>query len=506
MAHELEITRLRLRDDFPFYARNCLRVRSKSGETKAFELNKAQQFIHACIERQKTETGKVRVIVLKGRQQGVSTYAEGRLYWKTTHRSGVRAFILTHEADSTSALFEMVERYHELAPDFVKPMTGASNAKELIFSKLDSGYKVGTAGNKSVGRGTTIQYFHGSEVAYWPNAAEHAKGILQAVPDEDDTEIILESTANGIGNYFYQQWQRAEAGDGPFQAIFVPWFWQPEYRKSGLGVTRSPEEEKIVELFGLDNEQLAFRRSKIAELSADGGDGLFAFRQEYPMTAQEAFQVSGGDSLIRPETVMQARQAKVLAHGPLIVGVDPARFGDDRTAIIKRRGRSAYDLVTYDKTSTMEVAGLVNAIIKNERPAQVAIDVGGLGAGVVDRLLELGHGDVVVPINFGGSSLDPERFINRRAEMWWNLRDWLDGDMPVMIPDRDDLHSDLCAPFYKYDSQARRKLESKDEMKKRGMRSTDCADALALTFAEPLRVVRDEVVARSSVVDKVAGY
>jgi len=506
MAHELEITRLRLRDDFPFYARNCLRVRSKSGETQAFQLNKAQQFIHACIERQKAETGKVRAIVLKGRQQGVSTYAEGRLYWKTTHRSGVRAFILTHEADSTSALFEMVERYHELAPDFVKPMTGASNAKELIFSKLDSGYKVGTAGNKSVGRGTTIQYFHGSEVAYWPNAAEHAKGILQAVPDEDDTEIILESTANGVGNYFYQQWQRAEAGESPFQAIFVPWYWQPEYRKSGLGVTRSAEEEKIVELFGLDNEQLAFRRSKIAELSADGGDGVFAFKQEYPMTAQEAFQVSGGDSLIRPESVMKARQAKVLAQGPLIVGVDPARFGDDRTAIIKRRGRSAYDLVTYDKTSTMEVAGLVNAIIKNERPAQVAIDVGGLGAGVVDRLLELGHGDVVVPINFGGSSLDPERFINRRAEMWWNLRDWLDGDMPVMIPDRDELHSDLCAPFYKYDSQARRKLESKDDMKKRGMRSTDCADALALTFAEPLRVVRDEVLARSSVVDRVAGY
>ena len=278
MAHELEITRLRLRDDFPFYARNCLRVRSKSGETQAFQLNKAQQFIHACIERQKAETGKVRAIVLKGRQQGVSTYAEGRLYWKTTHRSGVRAFILTHEADSTSALFEMVERYHELAPDFVKPITGASNAKELIFSKLDSGYKVGTAGNKSVGRGTTIQYFHGSEVAYWPNAAEHAKGILQAVPDEDDTEIILESTANGVGNYFYQQWQRAEAGESPFQAIFVPWYWQPEYRKSGLGVTRSAEEEKIVELFGLDNEQLAFRRSKIAELSADGGDGVFCIQ------------------------------------------------------------------------------------------------------------------------------------------------------------------------------------------------------------------------------------
>lgn len=507
MAHELEITRLRLRDDFPFYARNCLSVRSKSGDIKPFELNKAQQFVHGCLEAQKENTGKVRAIILKGRQQGVSTYVQGRYYWKTTHRSGVKAYILTHEADSTAELFGMVERYHQLAPNFVKPATGSSNAKELTFNKLDSGYKVGTAGNKAVGRGTTVQYFHGSEVAYWPNAAEHAKGILQTVPDEDDTEIILESTANGVGSYFYQQWQQAEAGDSPFQAIFVPWFWQPEYRKSGLVIqSRTSEEEKLVELFGLDDEQLSFRRSKIAELTADGGDGAFAFKQEYPMTAQEAFQVSGGDSLIRPETVLQARRTKVLAIGPLIVGVDPARFGDDRTAIIRRKGRSAYDLTTYEKTSTMEVAGMVNAIIRNERPEQVAIDVGGLGAGVVDRLLELGHGDVVVPINFGSASLDPEKFINRRAEMWWNLRDWLAGDTPVMIPDRDDLHSDLCAPFYKYDSKARRKLESKDDMKKRGMRSTDCADALALTFAEPLKVKRDEVIMRSSVVDKVAGY
>ena len=506
MAENLEVTRLRLRDDFPFYARNCLRIRAKTGKINAFELNKAQQYIHHCLEEQREKTGRVRAIVLKGRQQGVSTYVEGRYYWKVTHRSGVRAFILTHEADSTSALFEMAERYHELAPGFVKPATGASNAKELLFKKLDSGYKVGTAGNKSVGRGTTIQYFHGSEVAYWPNAAEHAKGILQAVPDENDTEVILESTANGVGNYFYQQWQQAEAGESPFQAIFVPWFWQPEYRKFGLGIKRTDEENKMVELFGLDDEQLAFRRSKIAELSADGGDGLFAFKQEYPMTAQEAFQVSGGDSLIRPELVVQARQNKVLAFGPLIVGVDPARFGDDRTAIIRRKGRSAYDLMTYEKTSTMEVAGLVHSIIRNEKPAQVAIDVGGLGAGVVDRLIELGHEDVVEPINFGGTSLDPQRFKNRRAEMWWNLRDWLDGDMPVMIPDKDELHTDLCAPFYKYDSHARRQLESKDDIKKRGLRSTDCADALALTFAEPLTQREEEITTESRVVDRVAGY
>jgi hypothetical protein len=225
------------------------------------------------------------------------------------------------------------------------------------------------------------------------------------------------------------------------------------------------------------------------------------------MTAQEAFQVSGGDSLIRPELVVQARKNKVLAVGPLIIGVDPARFGDDRTAIVRRRGRSAYFLEVFENLSTMEVAGIVHTLIKNENPDQVAIDVGGLGAGVVDRLDELGHDDVVVPINFGSAALDPQRFLNRRAEMWWNMKDWLASDVPVMIPDRDDLHTDLCAPQYKYDSNSRRKLESKDEIKKRGYRSTDCADALALTFAEPLVLDRDaELITQPTIVDKVAGY
>lgn len=401
----------------------------------------------------------------------------------------------------------MVERYHKEAPYFVKPVTGTSNAKELVFEELDSGYRVGTAGNKAVGRSSTLQYFHGSEVAYWPNAAQHAKGILQAVPDEDDTEIILESTANGIGNYFYQQWLKAESGESEFQAIFVPWYWQEEYRKFGLGLQRTPEEEKLVELYGLDNEQLAFRRAKITELSADGTDGIVSFRQEYPMTAQEAFQVSGGQSLIRPELVLQARRNKVLAIGSLIVGVDPARFGDDRTAIVRRKGRSAYDLEVYEKLSTMEVAGIVHTIIKNEKPEQVAVDVGGLGAGVVDRLEELGHGKILAEINFGSAALDRNGFVNRRAEMWWEMRDWLDGDRPVMIPDRDDLHTDLVGPQFSYDSNQRRKLESKDDIKKRGLRSTDCADALALTFAEPLLPQDDDDISQEiHVVDKVAGY
>ena len=492
MARSVAVIRERLRDDFAFYARNCLHIRTKSGEVNAFEMNEAQRFVHSCLEEQREKTGKVRALILKGRQQGVSTYVEGRYYWKVTHRAGVRAFILTHEAESTSALFEMASRFHDQAPPFVKPKTGSSNAKELFFDNLDSGYKVGTAGNKSVGRGSTIQYFHGSEVAFWPNASEHSRGIMQAVPDENDTEVILESTANGIGTYFHQQWQKAEAGESEYQAIFVPWHWQPEYRKDvPSGFARSAEEIELAEIHGLDDQQLMFRRTKIAELSSDGMDGKLGFQQEYPFTADEAFSVSGDNALIQPVSVLKARRHKHLVDGPLIVGVDPARFGDDRTAIIRRRGRSAYKLETFEKLDTMEVAGMIHMLIAREKPAQVAVDVGGLGAGIYDRLIELGHKDVVVAINFGSSAFDKMRFINRRAEMWWSMRDWLAGELPVMIPDRDDLHADLVAPTYSYDSQSRRKLESKDSMKQRGLRSSDCADALALTFAEPIHLTND---------------
>ena len=292
MAGEFEV-RQRLKDDFEFYARNCLIIRSKSGEHRDLRLNDAQRYIHGQIERQRAETGKVRAIILKGRQQGASTYVEGRYYWKVTHRPGVRAFILTHEAESTAALFEMTERYHDNCPDAVRPVLGASSQKELHFENLDSGYKVGTAGNKSVGRGTTIQYFHGSEVAFWPNASEHVKGVLQAVPNEPDTEVILESTANGVGNFFHVQWKLAEAGQTDYIPIFVPWFWQSEYRRdppAGFQITDA--EQRLIELFELDEAQIYWRRIKVAELGSDGTDGEKAFMQEYPNSRIQA--LSGG--------------------------------------------------------------------------------------------------------------------------------------------------------------------------------------------------------------------
>lgn len=484
------LIRQRLKDDFVHYANKCLKVRTKQGSIEPFILNTAQAYLHEQLETMQRETGQIRALILKGRQQGISTYVGGRYFWKVTHRRGVRAFICAHEQEATNNLFEMAQRYYDYCPLPVCPEIDSRNAKELYFGRLDSGYKNGTAGNKAVGRSQTIQYFHGSEVAFWPNAEQLSQGILQAIPDARDTEVILESTANGVGNYFYQQWQLAENGDSPFRAIFIPWFWQTEYSKeSKEPLALTVDEEELRGFYNLTEGQLYWRRNKIAELSSNGIEGAVAFMQEYPCNAVEAFAIATKDALITPACVMKARKNKdIKPSGPLIIGVDPARFGNDRTSIIKRRGRVAYDLRSFKKLDGMEVAGRIYSIIKNDRPAKVFIDVGGIGGPIIDRLHELlgaHETHLVVPVNFGEKRtvLEPDRYAFKRDEMWGTLKEWLTDELPASIPDSDSLYSDLCGQKYTYSSMAQLKLISKKE---ENLRSPDEGDALALTFAAPV--------------------
>ena len=483
--------RKRLGSDLEFYSRNCLKVRAKSGKVVPFIFNRAQQHIHDCLQRQLKETGKVRALILKGRQQGCSTYVGARFYHASTWRTGVRTFILTHEDQATQNLFEMVNRYQEHCPAQVRPSTGASNAKELVFDRLDSGYKIGTAGTKGVGRSSTIQLFHGSEVAFWPHADTHAAGVLQAVPDAPATEIILESTANGIGNLFQQKWRDAEKGLGDFIAIFVPWYWQEEYRKDQV-IEYTAEESEYAGLYGLDMGQMAWRRNKITELK-----DAALFKQEYPATAAEAFQMSGHDSYIKPALIARARKGKADESGPLVIGLDPARFGNDGSAMARRRGRKVTKVERRHKLDTMQLAGWAKQVIDTEKPARMFIDVGGLGAGVYDRLIEMGYGAIVRAVNFGSSPFEPPRLdengkeigggpLNRRAEMWMKSNEWLQDEAGVSIPDSDTLQGDACAPGYKYDSNTRLQLEKKEDMLRRGVPSPDEWDAVALTFAEPV--------------------
>lgn len=482
--NEKEI-RQRLKDDFVHYAFKCLRIRTKAGTVEPFALNRVQLYIHRLLQGQKKSIGRVRAIILKGRQQGCSTYIEGRFYWITTHRFGWRTFILTHEDTATQNLFEMANRYHENCPSLVRPSTGISNAKELVFDKLDSGYKIGTAKTKGTGRSSTVQCFHGSEVAWWANANSHAAGILQAIPDEVGTEIVFESTANGLGNYYHQTWQDAEAGKSEYIPVFIPWFWQKEYRKATPpDFELDKDDQEYMQAYGLNLEQMAWRRTKIVELK----DPLL-FKQEYPATPAEAFQVTGEATFIKAEPILKARKNVIVDPvGPIVAGYDPDAGGPDGASSIYRKGQVAFKLARYHGLDSMGHVGKCRMILEDREFYVHRLFIDAAADGVISRLKEMGYEKRIRAVHFGGAARDDVKYKNKRNEIWGEMAEWLEGELPVQIPDDDNLHADLMGPRFKYDSNHNKVLESKEHMRERGVRSPNDADALALTFSEPVRV------------------
>ncbi len=341
---------------------------------------------------------------------------------------------------------------------------------------------------------------HNSEVAFWPNASGHFASVVQAVPDLPGTEIILESTANGIGGEFHERWQQAEAGDGDYQAIFIPWFWSAEYaRPVPPDFAPSDEEAEYQTLHGLTLEQIVWMRAKRAELK----DPML-FMQEYPATAAEAFQTTGHDSFIKTEHVLTARKAKIEGVGPLVIGADPARFGDDTFSLAWRRGREVEKVERKHKLDAVQGAHWIKQVIDDDAPERVFVDAGGIGGPVVDILRSWGapYDKIVVAVDFGSAPTQPPRYgsdgrqlpgpKNRRAEMWALSRDWLADEAGASIPDDDALHADACAPGYRYDLHQKLVLESKEDIRKRGLRSPDGWDAVALTFAAPVRMKAED--------------
>lgn len=162
-----------------------------------------------------------------------------------------------------------------------------------------------------------------------------------------------------------------------------------------------------------------------------------------------------------------------------ILGVDVARFGDDRSTIIRRQGLIAYKPKTFAGLNNMELADRVIMEINTFKPDATFID-SGRGEGVIDRCRQLGYNVIEVP--FGGKAMKSNRYINRRTEMWDKMRIWLENG--GCIPNLPDLKSELVVPEYSFDAANRIKLESKEKIKERIGKSPDLADALALTFAQ----------------------
>jgi phage terminase large subunit len=199
------------------------------------------------------------------------------------------------------------------------------------------------------------------------------------------------------------------------------------------------------------------------------------------------FPPSQSDKLIGLEECVEASRRTITGpeylEEPKVLGIDVARFGDDRTVFAPRQGRALFQLAVFRNLSTMDVVGQAAMAIEKFKPDAVFIDVGGIGAGVVDRLKQLGHN--VVGIDSGSGALLKETH-NRRADMWWTLSQWVKGSAGGCIPNDSELIAELCAPKYSFTPANKILVESKKDMKKRGIPSPDKADAVGLTFAAPV--------------------
>jgi hypothetical protein len=286
--------------------------------------------------------------------------------------------------------------------------------------------------------------------------------ILQPALSDRKGWALFIGTPNGL-NLFSELFYRASS---------LPDWWAARYT---VHDTDALDEDEVARL-QRDMPEQAFAREYLCDFAAAGEDQLISLTDA---TAASERKIADGDVI----------------EFPLVIGVDPARFGDDRSVIVLRQGLRMEPPMVFTGIDNMTLASAVANVIEDRDPDAVFID-SGAGAGVIDRLRQLGYD--VIEVQFGGKASNPNLFVNKRAEMWWGVKDWI--DMGGVLPERTDLLTELSTPTYWYDAVGKRCLESKDEIKKRlqGGGSPDIADALALTFAYPVakqlpREVRERV-------------
>lgn len=313
----IEATRQRLLDDFEFFAEKCLKIRDKHGRIIPLKLNAAQRLADQMVEQQIAQYGYIRCIILKGRQQGLSTWWNGRIYRATVTAQGQKTVVMAHKATPSDALFDMTKRYHQNMPEPIRPHTKYAGKRTLSFDRLDSSYLVETAGGDDIARGETLQNGHLSEVAYWPksSAKRNFNGLMKCFPPIPGVNIAIESTANGVTGVFAETWNKAVSGENGFLPIFIPWFIQDEFTSPVPdGFVRIPEEEELIARYadfrmpdgevipGLCTDgQLQWRRTEI------GKNGKDLFKQEYPCCPEEAF-LTTGRPVFDTEKLVQMRE------------------------------------------------------------------------------------------------------------------------------------------------------------------------------------------------------
>lgn len=266
-----------------------LRVADKGGEDVNFTLNSAQRYVD--------DNWSHRLLIPKARQEGVSTYFLARSTIRSLGRRNTRAVVISHDSESTERMLMKVQYFlHNFRGP--APVLKTANRNEISFTKTNSMFYIGTAGSRKFGRGDTITDLHCSEVAYWPDPKTLMTGLLQAVPKRGGC-ISVESTGNGMGNWYHSACMRAAKGQSSFKLIFLPWHNFSEYTNTVSpeeafeimsNLREDLEEPELVRTYGLTAGQIAWRR--IVLLDEMEGD-ITQWKQEYPACLDDCFQATG---------------------------------------------------------------------------------------------------------------------------------------------------------------------------------------------------------------------
>lgn len=332
------------------YIPKFLKIRTKEGKITALRPKPAQQMLLDAVKREREAGRPPRILILKARQLGLSTITEGMMFQDSATRKLVQTLIVAHRDDSTTKLFRMNKLFFDYLPRKLQPMCKHSNAKELVFENptrdpaekrrrpgLMSSIRCVTA-NDGMGRSETLNNVHLSEFAFWKgNKNEILDGVMQAVPAELNTLVVIESTANGY-NEFKDLWDGAVAGENGWVPLFIAWFHEEKYRMEVTeGTVWDEEERSLMEAYHLDPEQMAWRRWCI-RVNCHGDKRKF--QQEYPSTPEEAFLFSGTpffnneDILLRLAAAPEPADVGTFAYPEPAAGEAPAewRWSSDRRA------------------------------------------------------------------------------------------------------------------------------------------------------------------------------
>lgn len=279
--------------DFPTFADTLLWIRDEMGNIIPYVRNPIQKRIYEIIQKERAR-GNRYFIILKYRRGGITTDQQAINFYESLKR-GRSVVTLAHEANDTEKIFNIAKLFYSQLWPAYQPKRSRKVKRELEYPDLNSEYYIGTAGGKAFARGSTLQRFHASEVAFWPGQDHEIDNLMASLCEAARAgEGVLESTANGVSNWFHTRWKEVEAG----RALWVPIFlaWHEDYRNQIPVVSEDERqailsnlldaEAELVEKHNLTAEQIKWRRIK-----KDALRKLFA--QEYPESADEAFLNSG---------------------------------------------------------------------------------------------------------------------------------------------------------------------------------------------------------------------